>query len=583
MKIELARSSGFCMGVRRAVELALEAVHTRPGPIYSYGPLIHNPQAMKLLSDKGLIALDSGIEGLAGIRGGTVIIRAHGIPPGEWRALEAKGLDLIDATCPRVIRVQAIIRRHAGRGYTTVIWGNPTHPEVIGLLGQAEDNGFVIQGPDDVAGLPEAERVILVAQTTQNHQAFDDVIAAVRRRWPEVEVFDTICGATQRRQDEVRRLARAVEAMVVVGGHSSGNTKRLAAAAEAEGVKTVHVETEAELDPDWLAGAETVGVTAGASTPNWMIRRVTREIERLARKGDTSFQSLAHRVLRFLLLSNLYAAFGAGMLCLSGALLQGIKPQPVFFGVAFFYIHAMHILNNFLDKEASTFSEPDRASFLDTYKTGLLGSGVVSALVSLALSLTIGWKALALLTLMSVGGLLYSVPLAPKSWPRFARLRRLKDIPSSKTIMLSGGWALCLSLVPALSAEGLTGWPTLLVGLAIFLLVFIRSGLGDIMEIQGDRIVGRETIPIIIGEQKTQRLLNVAAGLLVVVLVGGWLSGLLTSLALLLLACAAYTAFYLFLFRRRLMMGGTFFEALVDAVFILAGLLSWFWAGVRGG
>ncbi|MFH1136653.1 MAG: 4-hydroxy-3-methylbut-2-enyl diphosphate reductase [Pseudomonadota bacterium] len=580
MKIKLAQSSGFCMGVRRAMEQALEAVHHKDGPFFSYGPLIHNPQAVDLLRSKGLIDLAPTPEALAGTSRGVVIIRAHGVPPEEKKALKDMGLEVIDATCPRVIRVQAIIERHSASGFTPIIWGNPDHPEVKGLLGHSRGRGVVVLSVEDVLTLPDLDKVILVAQTTQNQQKFPEMAAAVRSRWPEALIFDTICGATQRRQDDVRRLAREVDAMVIVGGRHSGNTQRLAAAAEDEGVKTVRIETEDELDPEWLAGVKNVGVTAGASTPNWMIKRVIRELERSARRRDVSVRTVSYRLLRILILSNIYAALGAGLLCLAGARLQGAPASPVFFGVVFFYVHAMHVLNLFLDKEASQFSDPDRAKFLERHRGPLLTSGLVSALLALGLGLTLGLKVFIFLLLMSSLGLLYAVPLAPKAWAPKTRFRRLKDVPVSKTLSLSGGWALTLSLTPALAPGGEVGGATVLTAFIIFLLVFIRSALGDIVEIQGDRIVGRETIPIIIGEKKTLGLLWGVLLVLTAALVLGYLSGLLPSLALVLLLCVGYAGLYLLLFKRDQIMSSAFFEALIDANFILAGLLSRLWASL---
>ena len=580
MKVKLAKSSGFCMGVRRAVELALEAVHTCQGPIYSHGPLIHNPQAVALLESKGLKALDPDESSLDGLKGGTVIIRAHGVPPSTRKDLEERGFDIIDATCPRVIRVQAIIRKHTAQGYTPIIWGNPDHPEVIGLLGHAEGRGLVVRRPEDIAGLPDQEKVILVAQTTQHKQVFKEMVRAVQDRWPEALVFDTICGATERRQEDVRRLAREVQAMVVVGGHSSGNTQRLAEVAQAEGVKTIHIETEDELDTAWLQGVETVGVTAGASTPNWMIKRVIRTLERLARKVDVSLQTVSRRLLRILILSNVYAAAGAGSLCLAGAMLQDLKPRMIYFGVTFFYVHAMHMLNLFLDKEASQYNDPDRVLFLEKHKVLLLNSGIFSAVVGLGLSFLLGLKVFLLLIFMSTLGLLYAVPLVPGRLVPLIRFKRLKDIPVSKTLSLSGGWAVCLGLVPALSPDGVFSPATILVLVVIFMLVFVRSALGDILEIQGDRIVGRETIPIIIGEKNTLALLNLITLASAVVLMGGWGVGVFNTLALVLVLCSGYAAFCLYLFRRNPVMGSGIFEAVIDANFILAGLLSWIWAAL---
>lgn len=583
MKIRVAKSSGFCMGVRRAVEMALDAVHTRKGPIYSYGPLIHNPQAMDLLASKGLVTLESGVEDLEELQGGTIIIRAHGVPPEEKRQMADKGLEILDATCPRVIRVQAIIKKHTAKGYTPIIWGNPDHPEVIGLKGFSEDQGFVVRNVDEIKALPERDKVILVAQTTQNLSRYDDITNAVLSRWPEALVFDTICGATQRRQDDVRNLAAEVDAMVVVGGHSSGNTERLANVAKSEGVPTVHIETEEELDPDWVTKAESIGVTAGASTPNWMIKRVIRKLERIDRRGAPSLRTVSRRILRASILSNVYTAFGAGVLCLAGAMLQGLKPEPEYFAVTFFYVHAMHMLNLFLDKEASKFNDPDRAIFLERHKGVLFASGIFSGVVGLALGLTLSLKVFALLAVMSALGLLYAVPVVPDSLARITRARRLKDIPISKTLSVSGGWAVILSLIPALVYWGYPKWPTLLVCLVIFLLVFIRSALGDIIEVQGDRIVGRETIPIIIGEKNTLILLRVQVCVLTVLLIAGRLTGQLTSLALPMLICAAYAGFYLFRFKRQQNIGSIFFEAQIEGNFILAGLIAWIWSLSNGG
>ena len=560
------------------MELALEAVHTCQGPIYSHGPLIHNPQAVALLESKGLKALKPDETGLEGLRGGTVIIRAHGVPPATRQDLENRGFEIIDATCPRVIRVQAIIRKHAAKGFTAIIWGNPKHPEVIGLLGHAEGRGLVVVGPEDIKELPDQEKVILVAQTTQHKQVFKEMARVVQERWPEALIFDTICGATERRQEDVRQLAGEVQAMVVVGGHSSGNTQRLAEVAASEGVKTIHIETEEELDPEWLKGVETVGVTAGASTPNWMIKRVIRNLERLARRVDISFQTVSHRVLRILVLSNAYAATGAASLCLAGSLLQDIHPRLLFFGVTFFYVHAMHMLNLFLDKEASQYNDPDRVIFLDKHRVLLLSSGIFSAVVGLGLSFLLGLKVFLLLVFMSTLGLLYAVPLVPSWLVPLVRFKRLKDIPVSKTLSLSGGWAICLGLVPALSPGGGFSPATILVLVVVFLLVFVRSALGDILEIQGDRIVGRETIPIIIGEKNTLTLLNLITVVLAAVLIGGWALGVLNSLALALVLCSGYAALCLYLYRRKSVMGSGVFEAVIDGNFILAGLLSWIWA-----
>jgi len=577
MKVRVARDSGFCMGVRRAMEIALEALNRRPGPIYSYGPLIHNPQALEMLAGKGLRVIRR--EDLPHIEtaAGAVIVRAHGVPPEEREALEKAGLTVIDATCPRVIRVQAVIKRHADQGYTPLIVGDADHPEVVGLLAHAQGRGRVIRQPEDVAALPDLERVLVVAQTTQSPALLTEMAAAVKARWPGALIFDTICGATHRRREAVRRMAGQVQAMVVVGGHESGNTRRLAEVARAEGLKTIHLESEEELSPAFLEGVEAVGVIAGASTPNWMIKRVVRQLERIARERSVSVATVSHRLLRVLLLSNAYVALGAAGLMVAGTLLEGLEPSLMLLGAVFFYVHAMHMLNLYLDKEAARYNDPDRAIFLESHRGLLFGASLFSAAACLALGLAVSLGVFLFILITGAVGLLYSVRLVPERLRAYTRFVRLKDVPASKTFSVAGGWALSLSLMPILAAGQGPGPAVVLVAVVVFLLVFVRGALGGIFDIQGDRIVGRETIPTLIGEEKTLWLLYGASALAAVFLVGGWILDLLPALALWLLVLPAYAAFYLYLYQRQRFVISLLFEALADANFLLAGLMGWAW------
>lgn len=577
MKIRVAKDSGFCMGVRRAMEIALEALHHRPGPIYSYGPLIHNPQALEMLAGKGLrVIRREDLDHLETV-GGAVIVRAHGVPPDERQALEKAGLTVIDATCPRVIRVQAVIQRHADQGYTPLIVGDADHPEVKGLLGHAQGRGRVVRTRQDLDDMPEPERVLLVAQTTQNPALFQEMAAAVKALWPDALIFDTICNATYQRQDEVRRMAGQVQAMVVVGGHDSGNTRRLAEVARAEGLKTIHLETEEELSPAFLEGVEVVGVVAGASTPNWMIKRVVRQLEHIARERSVSVRTIGYRLLRILLLSNAYVALGAAGLMTAGTLLEGLTPSLPLFGAAFFYIHAMHMLNLYLDKEAARYNDPDRAIFLESHRGLLFGASLFSAAAGLALGLAVSLGVFLLILVTGAIGLLYSVRLVPERLRTYTRFVRLKDVPASKTFSVAGGWALSLSLMPVLAACQWPGPATVLTAAVIFLLVFVRGALGGIFDIQGDRIVGRETIPTLLGEEKTLWLLYGASALAALFLVAGRALGLLPGLALWLLVLPAYAAFYLYLYQKHRFVISLPFEALADANFLLAGLMGWAW------
>jgi 4-hydroxy-3-methylbut-2-enyl diphosphate reductase len=262
--------------------MTLEAVDTCQKPICTFGPLIHNPQVLNLLSRKGVAV----IETVPPQGHGTVLLRAHGVPPRAKAALSRAGFRVVDATCPRVIKVQTIIRRHAAEGYGTIIVGDRNHPEVVGLLGYAGARGHVVGSLEELATLQPFSRAIVVAQTTQNTAFYEEIKSWVGRHCPHYNVFDTICDSTEKRQNEVKQLAEAADAVVVVGGHNSGNTNRLAEIARQAGKPTQQVETEGELNFGLLADARTIAVSAGASTPDWMIRRVIRVLAALGFEDD---------------------------------------------------------------------------------------------------------------------------------------------------------------------------------------------------------------------------------------------------------------------------------------------------------
>jgi 4-hydroxy-3-methylbut-2-enyl diphosphate reductase len=268
MQVELASESGFCFGVRRAIQLATETLRQRPaGTVCSLGPLIHNPQEVARLEAAGLRV----IERLAQIDGGTVVIRSHGADPSVVADARRRGIEVVDATCPLVARVQQRAARLGEAGYQVLILGDRGHPEVQAVAGHCP-GAVVIGDASELAGLSLADRVGAVAQTTASQVSFHQVAAALRQlRIADLRVYKTICNATARRQEAARQLARRVDRVVVLGGHNSANTRALAQICRGVGVRTIHVETVAELQEADFDGARTVGVTAGASTPDWVI------------------------------------------------------------------------------------------------------------------------------------------------------------------------------------------------------------------------------------------------------------------------------------------------------------------------
>lgn len=578
MKVRLARTAGFCMGVRRAMELALTTAHGRPGDIHTYGPLIHNPQVLDLLAGKGIRVMHE-IPPPGSRQGGTAIIRAHGVPPEDKQRLKLAGfVRVVDGTCPRVVKVQAIIRRAARRGASVVIVGDADHPEVVGLKAHAEGRGLVVSGPAEVAGLPPLSQVVAVAQTTQSQATFTRVIEELERRFGQVEVHDTICEATHRRQDEVLRLASEVDGVVVVGGKQSGNTKRLAQLASQSGRPAFLVETEADLDRAQLARLGSVGVTAGASTPNWMIKKVVRELGAIRSQGQARLPFWLSRVFRFLVRSQVLVAGGAAGMTVASSLLQEHQPSLTLVGVAFFYIYAMHILNHFLDKEAGQYNEPDRAQFLAKHQGFLIGSGVLSAVAALFLCAMLGTVPFVLVLVMSALGLLYSVPVIPPRLERRIGIHSLKDIPGSKTISAALAWAVIVAVLPALAVGGFHPFGAALAFVYALVMVFVRCAFFDILDVQGDLIVGKETIPIVLGEAKTRRLLLALIVGLALLLALAPLLGLAPALAWALILPVAGLAAMQVVLMRGLMMPGAASEGLVDLNFWLAGALALTWA-----
>jgi len=573
VKVKQAKTAGFCMGVRRALERVLGEAYKEPGPIYTYGPLIHNEQVMKLLESKGVQVTKD----ISKLKEGTLIIRAHGIPPQERKLLKSSGLKIIDATCPRVARVQALIRYHTRKGYLAVIVGEPDHPEVIGLKGHGNGKAVVISTSEEVSLLPESEKVLVVAQTTQEKQTYERIVETIKKRFPEALVFNTICGATESRQEEVRALAAHVDGIVVVGGFHSGNTRRLAQVASCTGLPVFHVETDQQLDREKLSAMETIGVTAGASTPNWMINKVVRKIESVRSRKETALDRFLRYAVRFMFQSNMAAAFGAFSLAHAMNILSGRTPDLILPSLAFLYIYAMHVLNRLLDKGASTYNDPERASFYRRHRGVLVLSGLVAIAGALSLSAFLGLPALLATAGLSLLGTIYSLPIVPLRKRHLWRYSKIKDIPGSKTFAQAFAWGAVMALLPLLGTPQGPWTGEVMSFLFVFSVVYVRSAFFDIFQVQGDLIVGAETLPITLGEKRTLWLLKwvILAGS--IALAGAPLIGWVGPFAYLLLLCYLTLRLCIRAYERRALYPGTRSEAYVEGNLFLAGFLALFW------
>ena len=274
MKVILAKRAGFCFGVKRATQMAFEAA-AMDKTTYTLGPIIHSPQVVNKLEEMGVKALKN----LDSLDSGTIIIRSHGVASDEIAEAVQKKLEIVDATCPFVKKAQEHVKSLSESGYGVVVVGDADHPEVQGIVSYGGDRVFVVGSGDGVKELPVMSKIGIVAQTTQSFENLKNVVLECLLRGGEIRVFNTICDATAVRQEEAKELACQVDSMLVVGGYNSANTRRLAEVCAELQPRTHHIETAAEIDPTWFEGVARVGVTAGASTPKWIIDEVMAKLE----------------------------------------------------------------------------------------------------------------------------------------------------------------------------------------------------------------------------------------------------------------------------------------------------------------
>lgn len=275
MKIELAESYGFCFGVKRAIRIAEENRNSA-----TYGPLIHNANEIARLKNDFNVALSEDLDSFKA--GYTAVIRTHGIPKQELAVLKKRKVHVVDATCPYVTKPQQIVEEMSAQGYDVVIFGDEAHPEIKGVKSYASSNVYVVNAPEEIDALRLRERIAVVAQTTRKIEDYERIVGRLMAHHKEVRVFNTICNATFDNQDAVRKLAQRSDVMIVIGGKNSSNTKQLHAISKTYCPNSYHIESEADLDPAWFAGKELCGVSAGASTPDWIIDGVVRRIDELA-------------------------------------------------------------------------------------------------------------------------------------------------------------------------------------------------------------------------------------------------------------------------------------------------------------
>ena len=571
MKVIVAKTAGFCWGVKRAMDAVLEASVRNDGrAVQTLGPLIHNPQALELIGKRGVAVANSPGE----VQNGTVVIRAHGIPIQELRGLkerQARGeLAIVNATCPEVAKVHHKIKKWSPRGYFTVILGSHGHAESIAHQSFAESGSVIIATMAEAEALTDEQlkRVLVVAQTTFTVTDYHAIADYLRSRAGEGVFENTICEDTWTRQDEARELARTVDVVIVVGGKASSNTKHLAELAQHHGKPVQYVETAAELDLGSFMGKETVGVLAGASTPTWLVDEVVDVLEQL---GDAP--SRWRSFLQATFGSSSLLAIGAGLMTLGIHNWLGLPLGWRYPLLTMAYVLAMYLLSPFLDPLGLGAKGPARARFLERNHRILMISALLSLTLTLGLAASLGWKVLAVVLGASLVGAAYKrrFALGGREWS-------LRRIPGSKELVVASALATVAVLTPVWQQGREWDLRVFAATFLVGVLAFVRTVIYEIRDMQNDQIVGKETLPILLGRKATKGVLMALLGSLL----AGTLwqtfqhrsAGHTMALALVLVLCAAYPALYLWLFHERFTTGRNRFELSVDFSFYLVGLLA---------
>lgn len=481
--VTVAKSAGFCPGVKRAIDKVLELEAAGKKPVYTIGPLIHNKQVTDMLAAKQITSIDRPQD--AADKSGVLVIRAHGITPQFQQEVQSCGMEVVDATCPLVKHAQNIIAQYAEQGYHTVIVGDGGHAEVIGLLGYTQGKGVVVSGPEEAARLPHFDKVNVVSQTTQKESVFYETAEEIKKHADECQISNTICQPTKDRQKETIELAKSADLVIVVGGRHSANTARLALLCKGLAPAVLHVETEDELEAAPVTHAKKIFITAGASTPNWVIDRVAARVRELRKPNATSrLSGLAGKIWRFLVRNCFYTAFAASALTYVCMRLEGVPADSRLLAFSWLFVYALTAFNRAAE------AEPGQN------RRFLTAAAILSGLFATGTALLLGGGALTLCLLFLAAGFAYP----------FRHLLKLQllSLPGTKDIVTALGWAFTCALLPAYEHGLLLRKASYLAIFYTILLVFMRSVTLGFTSANKDLIIGRESFYKAFGMKKTK-------------------------------------------------------------------------------
>jgi (E)-4-hydroxy-3-methyl-but-2-enyl pyrophosphate reductase len=533
--------------------------------------LIHNPQTIELLKARGIKPIES-IDEIKDRQNAILIIRAHGIAPEERKKIKESGIKVVDATCPKVGYVQSIIKKHTTQGYTVCIVGDREHPEVDGLLGYTGGRGIILSTRDEVDKLICTDKVCVVAQTTQNLDDYNAIVEKIKEKCPQAVVFNTICSSTEQRQAEVTAMAGEMEAMFIVGGKNSANTRRLADLAQKKQPSTFHIETPAEMEKIDFGPFNRIGVSAGASTPNWIIDRVMDKIM----EGRSRKLKALGKILNLWILAiktDIYSAIGAGCLCLVCMLLQNMQVKISFIIIASLFVYSMHILNRLISRSPAGLVGSFREESYLRHQKVYFFTALISIAIALVLAIQKSLTVFVSLFAVSFTGVLYNMKILPRKW----KFQSLKDIPGSKNIFMSAAWGAAVAVLPALDKNYSFDAGLIVAFFFAFGMVFIRSAMSDILEIQSDKLIGKETIPVFFGKERTINILKISSLILLMILLLSFPLGWTSSLSFFLIICLLYIWICFLFCDKKPVLSGAVKEGLLETSYILAGFCVLLW------
>ncbi len=567
VQITVAKSAGFCPGVKSAIDKVLELSKQRTKKIYTLGPLIHNRQVIETLKEKNIDSIDSPDE--IKDKDCIVVIRAHGIPPVEEARLRSIGCEVVDATCPLVKRAQEKIRIYALQGYDTIIVGDKKHAEITGLLGYTEGRGRVISGPEEVHTLPHFEKLNVVAQTTQEPDVFAKAAELLKEKADTLVVSNTICHPTTHRQKETVEQSSTSDLVIVVGGKNSANTTRLFQIAERLAKKAVHIEKADDLSKKMFNGVQKVFITAGASTPSWMIENIAEAVHLILEKPKNPFVSALSFIWRLAITGSLFTAISSVALTYVCMRLEGVPISYKVMAMAGLFVFSLHTLNRALEKGTSSADKVRQFLFAD-HRNFSHAVAYVSGIAALVLSFTINWK------VFLAAAFFWGIGISYPHKTQYVLANLGKFFPTSKDLFTTFGWAYMCAYVPALQGAGIgISKHSIYAVFFAFLLVFMRSVLCGVVQVHSDLIVGRENFYKAVGHIPTFITLFFFYAMLSATLFTLYLMDWNTTLVLSLLGGLVYYLVLLSAFAKRRIPERTTADTLIDIQFIVLAALTY--------